>query len=97
MGRRQMTHVKVDRQLSLVFLPKKKYVNKTSIFIFVCTTVMYKYLVREITYLQEKRANQKAVNRRTDNIMSKSKRTKGHTTIYRILHRKLKIEQHEPH
>jgi len=25
------------------------------------------------------------------------KRTKGQTTIYKTLHRKLKIEQHEPH
>jgi hypothetical protein len=27
--------------------------------------------------------------------MDKRKRTKGQTTIYKILHRKLKIEQHE--
>jgi len=27
--------------------------------------------------------------------MSKRKRTKGHTKIYRTLHRKLKIEQHK--
>ena len=33
---------------------------------------------------------------RTDNTMAKRKRTKGQTTIYKILHRKLKIEQHEP-
>jgi hypothetical protein len=37
------------------------------------------------------------VNRRTDNTMAKGKRTKGQTTIYRALHRKLKIKQHEPH
>jgi hypothetical protein len=36
-----------------------------------------------------------AVNRRTDNTMDKRKRTKGQTTIFRTLHRKLKIEQHE--
>jgi len=29
--------------------------------------------------------------------MAKRKRTKGQTTIYKTLHRKLKIEQHEPH
>jgi len=29
--------------------------------------------------------------------MTKTKRTKGQTTIYKTLHRKLKIEQHEPH
>jgi len=29
--------------------------------------------------------------------MSKRKRTKGQATMYKCLHRKLKIEQHEPH
>jgi len=29
--------------------------------------------------------------------MTKRKRTEGRTMIYKILHRKLKIEQHEPH
>jgi hypothetical protein len=29
--------------------------------------------------------------------MTKRKRTKQQTTIYKTLHRKLKIEQHEPH
>jgi hypothetical protein len=28
---------------------------------------------------------------------SKEKRTKGQTTIYKTLHKKLKIEQHESH
>ena len=28
---------------------------------------------------------------------SQEKRTKGQKTIYKTLHRKLKIEQHEPH
>ena len=32
----------------------------------------------------------------TDNIMTKRKETKGQTMIYKTLHRKLKIEQHEP-
>jgi hypothetical protein len=35
--------------------------------------------------------------RRMDNTMTKRKRTKGQTMIYKTLHRKLKIEQHEPH
>jgi hypothetical protein len=35
--------------------------------------------------------------RRTDNTMAKGKRTKGQTLIYKTLHRKQKIEQHEPH
>ena len=30
------------------------------------------------------------------NTMTKRKRTKGQTTIYKTLHRKLKMEQHEP-
>ena len=33
-------------------------------------------------------------DRRTDNTMAKKK---GRTTIYKTLHRKLKIEQHELH
>jgi hypothetical protein len=33
----------------------------------------------------------------TGNIMANRKGTKGQTTIYKILHIKLKIEQHEPH
>jgi hypothetical protein len=37
--------------------------------------------------------NTMAKRRRTDNTMAKRKRTKGQTTI----HRKLNIEQHEPH
>jgi hypothetical protein len=32
--------------------------------------------------------------KRTDNTMAKRK---GQTIIYKTLHRKLKIEQHEPH
>jgi hypothetical protein len=33
-----------------------------------------------------------AKRRRTDNIMAKRKRTKRQTTIYKTLHRKLKIK-----
>jgi hypothetical protein len=29
--------------------------------------------------------------------MTNRKRTKGQTTIYKTLHRKLKMEEHEPH
>jgi hypothetical protein len=36
------------------------------------------------------------IRRRTDNAMPKIKRTKGQTTIYKIQHRKLKIEEYEP-
>ena len=38
-----------------------------------------------------------SVNRKTDNTMTERKRTKGQTTIYKTLDRKLQIEQHEPH
>jgi hypothetical protein len=37
-----------------------------------------------------------AVNWRTDNAIQRPKE-KGQTMIYKTLHRKLKIEQHEPH
>jgi hypothetical protein len=33
---------------------------------------------------------------RTDHTMAKGKRTIGQVMIYKTLHRKLKIEQHEP-
>ena len=36
-------------------------------------------------------------NLKNNNTMAKRKTTKGQTTIYRTLQRKLKIEQHEPH
>jgi hypothetical protein len=39
----------------------------------------------------------KAVNRRTDSSRIKRKRTKEQITIYKTLHRKLRIEQHEAH
>jgi hypothetical protein len=38
-----------------------------------------------------------ASNRRTKNTMTKGKRTKGQEILYKILHRKLWIEQHEPY
>jgi hypothetical protein len=39
----------------------------------------------------------KVVNRRTDNTTDKRNGTKGQTIIYRKLHRKQKIERHQPH
>jgi hypothetical protein len=36
-------------------------------------------------------------DRRTDNTMAKRKMAKGQTTIYKTLHIKLKIAQHEHH
>jgi hypothetical protein len=41
--------------------------------------------------------NTMAKGRRTDNTMAKGRRTNGQTTIQKTPHRKLKIEQHEPH
>jgi hypothetical protein len=35
--------------------------------------------------------------RRIDNTMGKRKRTNGQTMMYKTLHRKLNIEQHEHH
>ena len=37
------------------------------------------------------------VRERTENTTAKINMTNGKTTIYKLLHRKLKIEQHEPH
>jgi hypothetical protein len=45
---------------------------------------------RRIDYTMAKR-------RRIDYTMAKRRRTKGQTIIYKTLHRKLKIEQHESH
>jgi hypothetical protein len=41
--------------------------------------------------------NTMAKRNRTDNTMAKRKMRKEQTTIYKALHRKLKIEQHEPY
>jgi hypothetical protein len=38
-----------------------------------------------------------AVNLKTDSTMDKRKKTKRKTMIYKTLHRKLRIEEHEPH
>jgi len=38
-----------------------------------------------------------AVNQTTYNTMTNRKRKKGQSPIYKILHRKQKIKQHEPH
>jgi hypothetical protein len=46
---------------------------------------------------KEKFEDTKRVIRRTDNTMANRKSTKGQTMIYKTLHRKLKVEQHEPH
>jgi hypothetical protein len=47
--------------------------------------------------VKEQFEDTKGVNRRRrDNNMARRKRTKGQTTIYKILYRKLKISQHEP-
>jgi len=38
-----------------------------------------------------------SVNQRRTDQTTKWPKEKGQTTIYKTLHRKLKIEQHEPH
>ena len=40
---------------------------------------------------------QEYLETKVSNTMTKRKRTKGQTTIYKTLHKKLKIDQHEPH
>ena len=51
----------------------------------------------EILLLKEKFEDTKEVHRkRTDNSMTKIKWTKGHTKIYKTVHRNPKIEHHEP-
>jgi len=37
------------------------------------------------------------IRRRTDNTMAKRKRSKGHTLVYKTLHRKLEMEQYVLH
>jgi hypothetical protein len=44
---------------------------------------------------RRKKGKSKSVIRRTDNTVAKRKRIKVQTMIYKTLHRKLKIEQHE--
>jgi hypothetical protein len=41
--------------------------------------------------------NTRGKRRRIDNTMGKRKRTNGQTMMYKTLHRKLNIEQHEHH
>jgi hypothetical protein len=47
--------------------------------------------------MAKRRTDNAMAKRRTDNTMAKRKRTNGQTMIYKVLHRKLKIEQHDPH
>ena len=58
---------------------------------------MYQYIVECTCKTYKKSLKQsEAVNRRsTDNTMAKRKRAIGQTTIYKTLHGKLMIEQHE--
>ena len=44
-----------------------------------------------------KRQSQALNRKRTENTTAKINMTNGKTTIYKLLHRKLKIEQQEPH
>jgi len=62
----------------------------------------YKWIILIVVVLSETFEDTKGViivrkPKRTDKTMSKRKMIKGQTTIYKTLHRKLKIEQHEPH
>jgi hypothetical protein len=44
-----------------------------------------------------KRYSEALYQRRTDNAMAKEKKIKRQAMIFKTLHRKLKIEHHEPH
>ena len=46
---------------------------------------------------RRKKGKSESVIRRTDNTVAKKKGIKVETMIYKTLHRKLKIEQHESH
>jgi hypothetical protein len=63
-----------------------------------CILIRYSILYTSVSHkVKEEFEDTKGVNRRRrDNNMARRKRTKGQTTIYKILYRKLKISQHEP-
>jgi hypothetical protein len=49
--------------------------------------------ISSLATMANRRTDNTMANRRTDNTMANRRRTNGQTTI----HRKLNIEQHEPH
>jgi len=63
--------------------------------------ILYKHTVILRSFkkiLKIPKGQSEAVNqRRTDNTMTKGKSKQANTTKNKTLHRKLKIEQHEPH
>jgi hypothetical protein len=71
--------------------------------VFVCLILLntiYPSVITIQSMLQEQfkgtKRKSEALNERTGNTMARRKRTKGQETIYITLHRKLKIEHHEP-
>ena len=67
-----------------------------------CSCYFHFYIQRKLALntnqpTNQPKGNQNPVNqKRTDNAMAKRKRTTGQTMMYKLLHIKLKIEQHEP-
>ena len=55
------------------------------------------YIYDRIEERADTKGQSESENRRTYNIMDKRNRAKRQTTIYKIPHRKLEIEQREPH
>ena len=55
------------------------------------------YIVCTIIWRCQKGSQEGVSRRKADNTTAKGRRTKGQTTIYKTLYRKLKIAQHEPH
>ena len=49
------------------------------------------------TLMIAKGSLESVTRKKTDNAITKERGTKGKTMIYKIPHKKLKIEQHEPH
>ena len=57
--------------------------------------IIIMYHMKSLKILNRK--SESVNRRRIDNTMAKRKRTKGQITIYKTLHKKPKIEKHEPH
>ena len=69
------------------------YFSLSDVLLEISETVLLQYIIGHIWEVG--RYQSEASNRRTKNTMTKGKRTKGQAMLYKILRRKLWIEQHE--
>ena len=97
-----MSEVDFEMSCQLLIFFCYSYNNLSDLFVFMGSNVpinktMACFLDSSKKSLKISKGQSESVDRRTDNTMVKRTRTKGQTTIYKILHRKLKIEQHEPY